>query len=83
MDCNLPGSSVDGILQAKILEKIAVPLFRSSSQPRDQIQVSCIASDPPGKSKNTGVGSLSLLQRSSQPRNQTRVFCISGGFFTS
>ena len=34
MDCNLPGSSVYGILQARILEWIAVPFSRGSSQPR-------------------------------------------------
>ena len=32
-----------GILQARILEWVAIPFFRGSSQPRDQIQVSCIA----------------------------------------
>ena len=36
-------SSVHGILQARILEWIAVPFSRGSSQPRDQTQVSCIA----------------------------------------
>ena len=36
-----------------------------------------------GKPKNTGVGSLSLLQWSSWPRNQTGVSCIAGGFFTN
>ena len=40
-------------------------------------------SEPPGKPKNTGVGSLSLLKGSFQPRNQTGVSCIAGGFFTS
>ena len=34
-----------GILQAGILEWIAMPFFRGSSQPRDEIQVSCIAGD--------------------------------------
>ena len=34
---------VDGILQAGILEWLADPFFRGSSQPRDQTQVSCIA----------------------------------------
>ena len=43
MDCSLPGSSVHGILQARILEWIAMPSFRGSSWPRDQTQVSCIA----------------------------------------
>ena len=34
---------VHGILQARILEWVAIPFFRGSSQPRDQIQVSHIA----------------------------------------
>ena len=37
----LPGSSVHGILQARILEWIAIPFSRGSSWPRDQTQVSC------------------------------------------
>ena len=40
MDCNLPGSSVHGILQARILEWVAVPFSRGSSQPRDPTQIS-------------------------------------------
>ena len=43
MDSNLPGSSVHGIFQARILEWVAFPFSRESSQPRDQTQVSCIA----------------------------------------
>ena len=43
MDCSPPGSSVYGILQARILEWVAMPSFRGSSQPRDQTQVSLIA----------------------------------------
>ena len=35
--------TVHGILQARILEWVAFPFFRGSSQPRDQTQVSCIA----------------------------------------
>ena len=34
---------VHGILQARILEWVAVPFSRESSQPRDRTQVSCIA----------------------------------------
>ena len=37
MDCNLPDSSVHEILQARILEWVAVPFSRGASQPRDQI----------------------------------------------
>ena len=36
MDCSLPGSSVHGILQAGILEWVAIPFSRGSSQPRDR-----------------------------------------------
>ena len=43
MDCSLPGSSVHGILQARILEWVAVPSSRASSQPREWTQISSIA----------------------------------------
>ena len=36
MDCGLQGSSVHGILQARILEWVAIPFFRGSSWPRDE-----------------------------------------------
>ena len=42
MDCSPPSSSVHGIFQASILEWVAMPSSRGSSQPRDQTQVSCI-----------------------------------------
>ena len=38
MDCSLPGCFVQGILQARILEWVAIPFSRGSSQPRDQTQ---------------------------------------------
>ena len=38
----LPGSSVHGILQARILEWVAIPFSRGSSWPRDQTQVPCM-----------------------------------------
>ena len=44
MDCNLSGSSVHGIIQASILEWVAISFSRTSSQPRDWTQVSCIVS---------------------------------------
>ena len=43
MDCSPPGSPVHGILQARLLEWVAIPFSRGSSWPRDQIQVSHIA----------------------------------------
>ena len=42
MDCSLPGFSVHGIFQARILECVAIS-FRGSSQPRNRSRVSCIA----------------------------------------
>ena len=43
MYCSLPGSSIHGNLQARILEWVAIPFSRGSSWPRDWIWVSCIA----------------------------------------
>ena len=43
MDCNLPGSSIHEIFQARVLEWVAISFSRGSSQPRDQSRVSCIA----------------------------------------
>ena len=43
MDCSLPGSSVHGIFQARVLEWVAISFSMVSSQTRDQTQVSCIA----------------------------------------
>ena len=57
-----------GILQARILEWVAMPSSRESSWPRDQAQVSLALqvnsspSEPRGKLKNTRMGSLTLLQ---------------------
>ena len=57
-----------GILQARILEWVAMPFqgifpTRGSSQPRSlSLQVDSLPSEPPGKPKNTGMSSLSLLQ---------------------
>ena len=43
MDCNLPGSSVHGVFQARILEWVAIPFSRGFSGPRDRTHVSCFA----------------------------------------
>ena len=63
--CNPVGYTVHGILQARILEWVDFPFSRESSQPRDWTQVSNFAgklSELQGEPKNTGVGSLSVLQ---------------------
>ena len=43
MDCSPPGSPVHGIFQVRILEWVAMPSSRGSSQPRDRTHISCIA----------------------------------------
>ena len=43
MDCILPDSSLHGMLQARILEWVAVSFSRGPSRPRDRTQVSCVA----------------------------------------
>ena len=43
MDCSPPGSSVHGILQARILKWVAISFSRGSSWPRDRTQVSHIS----------------------------------------
>ena len=61
MDCTLPGSSVHRVLQARILEWVAIPSSRGSSPSRDQARVSyisCIAgifftAEPLGKPVTT------------------------------
>ena len=42
LDCSPPGSSVHGILQARILEWVAISSSRGSSRPGDRIHVSCV-----------------------------------------
>ena len=41
MDCSPRGSSAHGILQARILERVAISSSRGSSQPQDQTHISC------------------------------------------
>ena len=81
MDCSLPGSSVHAILHTRILEWVAFPLSRGSSQPRDQTQVSFIAG---GFFTSWAVkGSLRIPEwvaypfssRSSPSRNQKGASC--------
>ena len=43
MDCSPPGSSVHGIFLGRILEWVAMPSSKESSQPRDQTHISCIS----------------------------------------
>ena len=45
MDCSQPGSFVQGIFQAKVLEWIAISFSRGSSQPRDRTRVSALQAE--------------------------------------
>ena len=65
MDCSPPGSSVHVILQARILEWVAISFSRRSSWPRDQICISCSAGrfftpEPPERPHFMGTTSLML-----------------------
>ena len=70
--------TVHGILQARILEWVAFPFSRGSSQPKSPpLQADSLPAEPQGKPKNTGVGSLSLLQQIflTQESNQGLLHC--------
>ena len=74
MDCSPSGSSVYGVLQARILEWVAMPSSRGSSQPRDRNSISCTASrfsttEPAGKPPASGGGPHSLVSLGSQVHN--------------
>ena len=79
-----------GILQATILEWVAMPSSRGSSQPRNRtrspvLQADSLPSEPPG------AGSPRTLERIACPvsrgpshlRNRTGISCVARGFFTS
>ena len=82
MDCSLPGSSAHGVLQARILEWVAVPFSRdvpnTGIEPRSPtLQADSLLAEPAGKPKNTVVDSLSLLQGifMTQKLNQGLLHC--------
>ena len=66
--CDPRDYTVHGVLQARILEWVAVPSSRFLPNPEIEprslaLQADSLPAEPPGKPKNTGVGSLSLLQQ--------------------
>ena len=74
--------TVYGILQARTLEWIAFPFFRGLPKPGIEprspaLQADSLPAEPQGKPKNTGVGSLSLLQQiyPIQELNQGLLHC--------
>ena len=75
-DCSLPGSSVHGILQARILEWVAIPFSRGSSWLRDQTWVSCIGGESLYHLSHQGSVFLFLCLFSIQKFNNISVFSI-------
>ena len=77
-----------GILQAKMLEWVAMPspkdLPNPVIEPRSPIlQADSLLTEPLGKPKNTGVGSLPLLQGLFPTQELNLGLLIAGRFFTS
>ena len=75
MVCILPGSSVHGILQAKILEWVAISFSRGSSQPRDQTQASHIAGRFFYHLSHQGIG-IDDISKSSIKLHEKKSICI-------
>ena len=78
--CQVPLSM--GIPQARILEWVAMPSSRGSPNPGIEtssptLQAGSLAPEPPGKTKNTGMGGISLLQGifPTQESNQGLLHC--------
>ena len=72
MDCGPPGSSVHGTLQARILERVAMPSSRGSSWSRDRTCDSCIAggfftAEPPGEPRVQVGGFLNMVRPNTIP----------------
>ena len=65
MDCSLPGSSVYGILQARILELVTIAVSVCGILQARILEWVTIA----------------VSKEPSQPRDQTQIFCIAGRFF--
>ena len=70
MDYSLPDSSVHGILQARILEWVAISFSRRSSPPRSWTRVSCIAG------RFFTIGAILLLNRNSVKANHLSFSCV-------
>ena len=89
MNCSPPGSSVHGILQARMLEWAAMPSSGGSSRARDWTQISCIAgrffyqlSYKGSPKKNAGVGCHALLQGIFPSQGLIPGPRVADGFFT-
>ena len=80
MDCSPPGSSVHGILQARILKWDVISFSRGSSKPRlkarsPALQANSLPSEPPGKPQEYWWVAICFPRGFFQPKDQT---CIAG-----
>ena len=81
MDCIPPGSSVHGISQARILERVAISFSRGSSWPRDRNHISCIAGrffivEPPEKPFYKALDYISSWPQSQEMMLQKQVYAF-------
>ena len=89
MDCSPPGCSVHGILQVRILEWVAMPSSRGSSQPRDRTQVHHISGRfftilaTREAQEYWRWVAYPFSRESFQPRNQTWSPALQADFFTN
>ena len=79
LDCSLPGFSVHGILQARILEWITISFSRDLPDPGIEpgslaLEADVLTSEPPRKPKNTGVGCHARLQGIFPTQRLNQVF---------
>ena len=86
--CNPMDYKVHAILQTRILEWLAFPSPRDLPNPGIEpmfpaLQADSLPAELQGKLKNTGVGSLSLLQQILPTQESNQGLCIAGRFFTS
>ena len=82
IDCSPPGSSVHGILQARILDWVVSPFSGGSSQPRDPTQVSHMQADsfpsqPPVKLSRVGLLATPWTIQWNSPGQNSGVGCHS------
>ena len=77
MDCNLPGFSVHGTFQARILDWVAISFSRGSSWPRDWTHISCLGRQVlyywvTGKAENIG-GKMNIQNPSGEEGTQKEM----------
>ena len=89
-DCSLPGSSIHGILQARIPEWVAMPSSRDLPIPGIELRSPALQVggflyhlSHQGSPRRLEWVAYPFSSGSSQPRNGTWVSCLAGGFFTA